>query len=286
MSRLYIIGNGFDLFHGYETSYSDFYQYLSDEACYGDMLSSLEQYWFNVEDKEFWSDFEENLGNLDDDSLMMYAREYSTNINDENPKYNGVEIEVDRIFEPIVGLRKVIIEFIRDATKNLPNAGIDIDINAKFINFNYSKTLEVIYKVNTDNIFYIHGNIDDEKVILGHREDNPFKSYYAIDEGSYDYSCEIGTGAAEYYFNEIFKNSEQIIQDNTGYFENLKETKEIVVLGHSLSNVDKAYFDKIHRCVDDCTWFISCHQDEDIPKKENFLLNIGVLRENIKFFPM
>jgi hypothetical protein len=46
-----------------------------------------------------------------------------TNINDENPKYNGVEIEVDRIFEPIVGLRKVIIEFIRDATKNLPNAG-------------------------------------------------------------------------------------------------------------------------------------------------------------------
>jgi hypothetical protein len=47
----HIIGNGFDLFHGYETSYSDFYQYLSDEACYGDMLSSLEQYWFNVEDK-------------------------------------------------------------------------------------------------------------------------------------------------------------------------------------------------------------------------------------------
>jgi hypothetical protein len=47
------------------------------------------------------------------------------------------------------------------------------------------ETIICTHKVNTDNIFYIHGNIDDEKVILGHREDNPFKSYYAIDEGSY-----------------------------------------------------------------------------------------------------
>ncbi len=287
MSKLYIIGNGFDLFHGYRTSYCDFYQYLSDNT-YNDTLSTLAQYWSGLEDKEFWSDFEEQLGSsLDDDSLMTNTKEYSTNITDENPKYNGVEIEVGHIFKPVVDLKKVITDFIKDATNNSPNADINIDINAKFISFNYSKTLEVIYRINTDNIFYIHGNIDDEKVILGHsRVDNPFKSYYPADEDSYDHSFEIGVNAAKYYFNEIFKNSEQIILDNIEYFENLKETKEIVVLGHSLSDVDEAYFVKIHKCVDDCTWYISYHECNQISGREAFLLNIGISRENIKFFSM
>jgi hypothetical protein len=287
MSKLYIIGNGFDLFHGYETSYYDFYQYLSNNA-HNNTLSTLDQYWCGIKDGGFWSDFEENLGSLlDYESLMTNAEEYLTGITDENPKYNGVEIEVERIFKLVVDLKKVIIDFIKDATNNPPNADINIDINAKFISFNYSKTLEVIYKINTNNIFYIHGNIDDEKVILGHREDNPFKPYHATDEDSYDHSVEIGVDKASGCFDEISKNSEQIILDNTEYFENLKETKEIVVLGHSLSNVDKAYFEKIQQCVDDCTWHISYREcSNKISEKKEFLLNIGISIENIKFFQM
>ncbi len=237
MSKLYIIGNGFDLFHGYKTSYDDFFRYLLNNN-YGNTLSTLNKYWCGTgKNGGFWSDFEENLGSLlDYESLMMDATEYSTDITDENPKYNGVEIEVEHIFRPVVDLKKVIINFIKDATNNPPNSPINIDINAKFINFNYSKTLEVIYQINTDNIFYIHGNIDDKEVILGHRADNPFESYRATDEDSYDFSVEIGVDRANGCFDEISKNSEQIILDNTAYFENLKEIKEIVVLGHSLSN--------------------------------------------------
>ncbi len=146
MSKLYIIGNGFDLFHGYETSYHDFYQYLSNNA-HNNTLSTLDQYWCDIKDERFWSDFEENLGSLlDHESLMTNAEEYSTDITDENPKYNGVEIEVEGIFKVVVDLKKVIIDFIKDVTNNPnpPNADINIDINAKFISFNYSKTLEVI----------------------------------------------------------------------------------------------------------------------------------------------
>jgi hypothetical protein len=67
MSKLYIIGNGFDLFHRYETSYDNFYQYLSNNG-YDNTLSTLDKYWCGIDENGgFWSGFEENLGSLLDD---------------------------------------------------------------------------------------------------------------------------------------------------------------------------------------------------------------------------
>ncbi len=49
--------------------------------------------------------------------------------------------------------------------------------------------------------------------------------------------------------------------------------------------MDKAYFEKIHQCVDDCTWCVSYHGcSNEISEKEAFLLNIGISTENINFF--
>ena len=62
--EFYIIGNGFDLYHGLTTSYADFCQYVkeNDKALY----EFLERYVYFESDKDgLWNNFEQNLGTFD-----------------------------------------------------------------------------------------------------------------------------------------------------------------------------------------------------------------------------
>lgn len=61
MKHLYIIGNGFDLFTGLHTSYSDFKHWLEHKYIfvYENMKAA-----YNMDGK-WWNNFEVNLGELD-----------------------------------------------------------------------------------------------------------------------------------------------------------------------------------------------------------------------------
>ena len=63
LNVLYIIGNGFDKWHGLPTSYGDFYQYG------GTTLDQFEGFFEINNVTEPWSDFENNLGEYDWESL-------------------------------------------------------------------------------------------------------------------------------------------------------------------------------------------------------------------------
>lgn len=58
MSRLFVIENGFDLWHGLPTGYSHFYQENEE------YLDALNWYFSGVDDGNLtpWYDFEKNLG--------------------------------------------------------------------------------------------------------------------------------------------------------------------------------------------------------------------------------
>ena len=56
MTNLYIIGNGFDLWHGLPTSYREFYEFAQDT------LDELGNYYlFDLSVHEPWHDFENAL---------------------------------------------------------------------------------------------------------------------------------------------------------------------------------------------------------------------------------
>lgn len=59
MTILYIIGNGFDLWHGLATGYSQFYEYAKDT------LNDAERYFDPGDVDDLWSDFESSLGTYD-----------------------------------------------------------------------------------------------------------------------------------------------------------------------------------------------------------------------------
>lgn len=62
VEHLYVIGNGFDIFSGLNTRYSDFRKWLKFN--YAFIYEALESA-YGLPDIEWWNDFEVSLGKLD-----------------------------------------------------------------------------------------------------------------------------------------------------------------------------------------------------------------------------
>ena len=68
-TKLYVIGNGFDLHHGIQSSYFNFKDFLEEND--PDVYNVVDTYFGNV--KDFWWDFEKNLALLDEDQILDHA---------------------------------------------------------------------------------------------------------------------------------------------------------------------------------------------------------------------
>lgn len=62
VKHLYVIGNGFDIFTGLNTRYSDFREWLKHNYIF--VYEQLESV-YNSPEIEWWNDFEVSLGKLD-----------------------------------------------------------------------------------------------------------------------------------------------------------------------------------------------------------------------------
>jgi flavorubredoxin len=74
------------------------------------------------------------------------------------------------------------------------------------------------------------------------------------------------------------KRTHSIIDQHQSFFDSLKEVRKIVILGHSLSDVDMPYFDKIAESImkDQVEWEISYHTQEDINRIHHFCKRYGI----------
>jgi len=102
MSKLYLLGNGFDIAHGIKTPYSSFRKYLSEhhetfltrfEAMYHIQPLDDTEPWYTEEAqkkwddrvyKDLWKKFEEDMGNPDVEG--MYDTALSLTDGTLNPK--------------------------------------------------------------------------------------------------------------------------------------------------------------------------------------------------------
>nr|WP_270159999.1 AbiH family protein [Clostridium estertheticum] len=80
------------------------------------------------------------------------------------------------------------------------------------------------------------------------------------------------------YFKNTYKNVDKIISSNQVFFSSLNTVHEIYVLGHSLSDIDLKYFEKInHNVMPWCLWHISYYSECDYNNVIHQLNKIGVL---------
>lgn len=268
-NSLYIIGNGFDRHHEIPSDYRDFANFLNQND--SETYRYVEEY-FPV-DENFWWEFETRLADFDADLLLDHAQNFlvSYGADDWSDAYHhDYEYEIEQVVSRLSGkMRNRFSEWIRSLPipdRNSVSALLHIDPSAKFLNFNYTSTLQRVYEVPRANVLHIHGCSDKQadRLILGHGWQRASEDRYAraVDEDT-DTRVAGGYELIDRYFADTFKPTEKIISDHSAFFKSLENIRKIRVLGHSLSDVDKPYFDAVMENIDTSVvqWEISYHSD-------------------------
>lgn len=205
MSRLIILGNGFDLYYGLPTKYQD------------DLVPILkrnDKEFFNIvdslyfkKDLEFWRDFEAEIGVIKDDDILH--KKFSDDLNEvfevqpenyslESERYGDVSIseydaanqasELTPNFKSAFeennaeflnnafsfleeGLKEMCYNAEGKLKEKLDKNQIKRDFNFRnddlFITFNYTNTLEQVYEfISEEDICHLHESVENGAVLI------------------------------------------------------------------------------------------------------------------------
>lgn len=284
-NKLFIIGNGFDLFHGIPSSYDNFRTYLQNRTDTYDFLEPMEEY---IGCDYLWSDFESALAELDVDYLTMSNDTYLTLDEDEDVDDGVYEIEEALAFADVIPsyLRDWVNELdINIAMKPLKTVLTNDDL---YLTFNYTDTLQNVYGIPDGQITHIHGKIASERqlLIVGHGNVRILEDEWIYD--IYESKAEVVGRLVSDYFRTTYKDVPKIIEQHSVLWDKLSDITEIFVLGHSLSTIDIPYFEHIQNIVkgNNCKWHISYHREDEQYDFPRALQNIGVPLQNIQLLTM
>ncbi|MBP7654937.1 MULTISPECIES: bacteriophage abortive infection AbiH family protein [Pseudomonadota] len=282
---LYVIGNGFDLWHGIPSGLGAFKQHVldTDRAIHRE----VENYLPAGED---WCDLELALAELDADMLVDNLGHFMGSYGDEDWSDSGhhdVQYEVGNVVERLsTGLRMRFAEWIRTlpipTPETAPRRLARLDSGALFLSFNYTSTLSRLYGVDPARVLHIHGCADEAnaELVLGHAW-NP-RSRRSLNERAdieeIDTRLVEANDTIDDYFSATFKRSEELIAQHRPFFEALDNVEHVVVLGHSLSPVDATYFRTLlqQRGIAAARWTVACRNAEEWPEKEQRLIDMGL----------
>jgi len=286
--RLFIVGNGFDRYHGIHSGYQDFCDYIKIHDRH--LSEILDQYF---DERNLWSDFEGSLADLDAEQVKDYARNFLEPSSGEewSDSYNhDYQYEIEQIVDALTNILSrrltswVLQLKIPSMYDNIPKLDF-IDKNGLFLSFNYTPTLERIYSIAEKDILYIHRKAVDNNsnLILGHAW-NPkkYKGHYKRDfDATDDIRLIEGEDLILDYFKKTYKPTVKLIRENGIFFEHLTSIEEIYVMGHSLRDVDMGYFRKIVRSIDTnkVDWYISYKKEEDKFHHQETMQHFGIKKD-------
>ena len=306
--KLFVVGNGFDCYlHGFPTKYSDFRKSILNqyrgidkkhigiitvpigyEQADGGIEYDLDDIaMFIVDvldacDDENWSDLEHYLGceiyqvigeqfidnpDFEEDDQVLKMTEY--NNEDDANRIRAIFGDVKSLFVDWVNTEIAGLNFdgkSKDSVKDI------IAGESLFLNFNYSKTLETGYAVDTSNICHIHGVVGDkaEEIILGHGDREDCQGYYTF---------EILNTLSELK-DSLRKDTDLQIKKHKTFFEQLNDVDKVYSYGFSFSDVDMPYIEQIKKSTEDgVTWYLDqfewSHDGEKEKSTKNRLKTLG-----------
>lgn len=305
MSKLFIIGNGFDLAHGFSTSYNNFKEWMCENFNAKDYeLIKLPQYNTNykrieVYDEsmakffyylicdiigENWSDFEYSLSSLNWYSAIKETLSWDSKgidiINDAEAAAfqlrDCAHVLIDDYFPKWV--RQIDISSPLVISKELKSLITDDDY---FLTFNYTDTLEQYYGV--DNICHIHGQSSkNDRLIVGHGNEtwNVKLDEDPIFDGSQVFSY------IEAINNGFRKDTSRVLSDKIDFFNSLENITDVYIYGFSFSLVDMYYISRLRYVIqdEDIVFHIHSYDKKDLYKYFEEVRKAGFTNNKIKEF--
>jgi Bacteriophage abortive infection AbiH len=277
---LYIIGNGFDLWHGLPTTYKHFYSYARET------LDEIEKYFSSdAGDDELWYDFENNLGHFK--SRVFYRDHDNTDpASDDFRPSHAYSLEDDLTQQSedlVVSLQEIFREWIGEIDVSDAVKRIEFSSENRFFSFNYTSTLQRIYGIKNSQVFHIHGNIDEhDELIFGHGKE--FTEEPELDEegNSNRTIFSDAEGASRYPLYAFRKPVKEVLCKNKHIFESQKDVGQIIIIGHSLNDIDIPYFKKLAGCATHAHWLVLCYEASDYLHHKEQLIRCGVTPERIQ----
>lgn len=284
MSTLYLVGNGFDLYHNLKTRYADFHGYIIEN--HKDLEAQIYQYFDLTEGEDsLWMDFENNLSSFDTESF--YETYDHTDVLSDTFKISetyGLEDEIEqetsRLIELIKDAFTEWVQSIEIPKRNLDSIFVD---NAAFISFNYTDTLEKLYGIQRQNIWYIHGSVMQyTELIFGHGDELESDDEDELDEDGNSNRTMFtdARNAAQYPLYALFKDTEAVLKSCKAFFKGLPEVDLITVLGHSLGKSDWPYFEKLSKLYPNAPWRVSYFMKSEYARLKNTALQITGIAED------
>jgi hypothetical protein len=296
MTKLFIIGNGFDLAHGLPTTYAHFKAYLRSSYSYNyeevpelsetsSAIHNAVENGFSASkecaqiidyiiseacDKENWSDFEKALGCLpyqmiEEEIETQYDKDGDTNLFNTRNNYEDAYSDFTSVLKNNIPnlfsdwVKKIVVPLEIFAISNLDTYfkfSEMISDEDIFLTTNYTDTLEKIYGINRKNVTHIHGDVSSP--IVGHGNNKYEKGrVYHVDE--YINSAKFS----------LRKPTKKIVKQYKAFFENLSTIDTIYSYGFSFGEVDLPYIKEIVQNIDTSkiTWFLhSFTSPEDCTK--------------------
>lgn len=289
MKNLFVIGNGFDLYHKIPSSYGGYREYLLKKGLKW-IVDFFDRSFFSFDLPEELTKVHKGIAECGNDLQKrgrLLAANFGKLVSSSFNTWRCIEI----VLGCINGIRgeegKMTIEFAEIITSEISNwmkEEIEPTIpsestlklpseDSSYLTFNYTDTLEKSCKISSENIIHIHNKIG-EKLLFGHT------NYEAIRDCSSGPmsvpDCEdpviracLEKTANEFnsnqyllnYYKTTLKDVSATLEKNRGYFDSLANIENVYVLGHSLSSVDYVYFDAINKIAPNAQWLVSYYDD-------------------------
>lgn len=283
MKTLYIIGNGFDLWHGLPTAYKEFYKYAKK------FLDEMEVYYSRGDGSDIpWNDFEYRLGTYDWQSFYEEYNGIDVTSESFRPSHvYGLEDELTEKSEGMVeAIKGQFMEWISDIDVSAAAPKCSFRSNAQFLTFNYTSTLQEVYKVPDSLIMHIHGNCSKyDDLIFGHGQSMEEEPDYDENGENTRTMFTDAESAAKSPFYDFKKPVDEIIKNNRSYFLSLSSCSEIVVLGHSINDIDLPYYCEVAKSAAGARWVIYCYNVADGPRFQCQIERCGVQSGRIEIRP-
>ncbi|MDI9357609.1 MAG: AbiH family protein [Phycisphaerales bacterium] len=88
------------------------------------------------------------------------------------------------------------------------------------------------------------------------------------------------------YFSKSFKATSSLIEKNKVFFNSLKSIRKVFILGHSLADIDKKYFNEILISISNsAVWLLSYHTPNEKETRRKRLNEFGIKNRQIVFSP-
>ena len=217
---------------------------------------------------ERWCDFEACLGLLDDDEFGQKSKE---NVSEYMQELGMEEYLVDEFVENIAGILDIFRDWVVSIDLPISHRKNFIFVpSVKFVNFNYTETLEAFYEVNPARIFYIHGRRGTrDKLIVGHDTSPPEpRSKHDLPDIQFN---------PFYGYLRLTRKPVEIIEPKLRqWLTDAAAIQKISVRGHSLGSVDLPYFKAISEACPNTRWSFSYFSQDDLGRVQAMIEDLNL----------